>query len=191
MKEPEHTPQIFNIREDAVFEALFKNHYAELVNFGNKYLNDPEQSKELVQEVFLNIWQQSEKLKIQTSVKSYLFGAVRNAALNHIKHQKVEQKYQDRVRFNATESETVDFLELDELKHSIENALDKIPEKCREIFELNRFEGKRYKEIADQLGISLKTVENQMGKALKILRNELGDYLPIVLLLISLHGGKI
>lgn len=191
MKEPANINQILNIREEAVFEELFKSHFAELVNFGNRYLNDPEQSKELVQEVFLNIWQKSEILKIQTSVKSYLFGAVRNAALNHIKHQKVQQKYQDRVKFNSEESETVDFLELEELKTSIENALNKIPEKCRQIFELNRFEGKRYKEIADQLGISLKTVENQMGKALKILRQELGDYLPIVLLLISLHGGKI
>ncbi len=153
-------------------------------------MKDTEAAEEIVQELFSDMWIKTDLLKIKTSIKSYLFGAVRNACLNHIKHQKVEQKYVDRTRFTAQQDDATDFLELDELREKIAAALDKIPEKCREIFELNRFEGKRYKEIAEELNLSLKTVENQMGKALKIMRDELGEYLPAILLLMILHGGK-
>lgn len=182
--------QIFNIRDEKTFEHLFKSHYSELVSFAIKYVEELEIAEELVQELFLNLWSKSENLKIQTSIKSYLFGAVRNAALNFLKHQKVEKSYQEKAALGMQTPQTIDFLEIDELKEKIDEALNKIPEKCREVFELSRFEGKRYKEIAEELNLSLKTVENQMGKALKILRVELGEYLPLVLLLISLHGGK-
>ena len=92
-------------------------------------------------------------------------------------------------QYESPLSQSADELEYDELVDRLQAAMNKIPEKCREIFELNRFEGKRYKEIAEELNLSLKTVENQMGKALKILRNELGDYLPLILWL-WMHGGK-
>lgn len=171
------------------FELLFRENYAELVNFGFKYVKDQDVAEELVQSMFLNLWEKSAKIEIRTSIKSYMFGAVRNAALNHIKHQKVTQSYADAHQHLGVSNHD-DPLEYDELKEKIDMALQRIPEKCREIFELSRFEGKRYKEIAEELGISLKTVENQMGKALRILREELGEYLPLLLFFLT-HGGKL
>lgn len=191
MDQPIPISSIFHFRDERAFETLFRKHYPALVNFSIKYVTDQEAAEEIVQDVFLNIWSKSENLHIHTTIKSYLFGAVRNASLNFLKHQKVRQAYVDKQMLKVNQPEHVDFLELDELKERISAAMDKIPTKCREIFELNRFEGKRYKEIAEELNLSLKTVENQMGKALKILREELGEYLPILLFLISLHGGKL
>jgi RNA polymerase sigma-70 factor, ECF subfamily len=172
------------------FELLFKSQYVGLVKFAQRYVDEVETAEELVQDVFVNIWSNLEDIHIQSTIQSYLFGSVRNAALNYLKHQKVVSKYADNQRMYVDNSEHVDFLELDELKNRLAEAMNKIPEKCREIFELNRFEGKRYKEIAAELGISLKTVENQMGKALKILREELGEYLPLLFLFIF-NGGKL
>lgn len=181
---------VVNIADEKVFEGIFRDYYSGLAGFALKYVKDTEVAEEIVQELFSDMWSKTDLLRIKTSLRSYLFGAVRNACLNYIKHQKVKQKHAERTRFSAPQNEATDFLELDELKQKIEVALDKIPEKCREIFELNRFEGKRYKEIADELNLSLKTVENQMGKALKIMREELGEYLVIALLFLVTHGGK-
>jgi RNA polymerase sigma-70 factor (ECF subfamily) len=181
---------VVNVGDEKVFESIFREYYSPLASFAMKYVKDDVVAEEIVQELFSDIWTRTSLLQIRTSIKSYLFGAVRNASLNYIKHQKVEQAYADRTRLTARQEDAVDFLELDELKEKIAKAMDKIPEKCREIFELNRFEGKRYKEIADELNLSLKTVENQMGKALKIMRDELGDYLPIILFLLFWRGGK-
>ncbi len=183
--------QIINLKDENAFEAVFRDHYSSLAAFAMKYVRDPDVAEEIVQEMFSGIWVKHETLRIQTSMKSYLYGAVRNACLNYIKHQKVEQTYVNRTMLTAPQNDATDFLELDELREKIGRAMDKIPEKCREIFELNRFEGKRYKEIADELNLSLKTVENQMGKALKILREELGEYLPVVLWLLAMYGEKI
>ena len=150
------------------------------------YVLDQDQAEELVQEVFANVWSKAATLKIQSSPRAYLFSSTRNACLNFLKHKKVEQAYLEQSTFHQEQGDPVEY---EELVGRLERALDQVPEKCREIFELNRFHGKRYKEIAQELGLSLKTVENQMGKALKILRQELGDYLPFVVWL-WWHGGK-
>lgn len=150
------------------------------------YVTDQDQAEELVQEVFANVWSKSGNLKIQSSPRAYLFTSTRNACLNFLKHKRVEHTYLEQTTFHQEQGDPVEY---EELVNRLERAMEKIPEKCREIFELNRFEGKRYKEIAEELGLSLKTVENQMGKALKILRKELGDYLPFIIWL-WWHGGK-
>ena len=173
-----------------VFESAFKTHYSSLASFAYQYVGEREAAEEIVQEMFTSLWEKAEKTQIQTNLKSYLFGATRNACLNYLKHQKVKQKYVDRQMWSATEASQVDFLELEQLQNLLEKAMNKIPEKCREIFELSRFEGKKYQEIADELNLSLKTVENQMGKALKILREELHDYLPLIIFWISVMGVK-
>ncbi len=151
------------------------------------YIRDQDQAEELVQEVFANLWSKATEIHIKTSPRSYLFSSTRNACLNFLKHKKVEQSYIGQAVHQSYDQG--DQVEYEELIDRLEQALNKIPEKCREIFELNRFAGKRYKEIAEELGLSLKTVENQMGKALKILRSELGDYL-LLLIWFWWHGGK-
>lgn len=158
-----------------------------MVGFAMNYLSDKDQAEELVQDVFTNVWVKAESITINTSAKSYLFTATRNACLNFLKHQKFENAYAEHHVRALSHSQSE--VEYDELVSRLETAMQKIPEKCRAIFEMNRFEGKRYKEIAEELNLSLKTVENQMGKALKILRTELGDYLPLILWLF-LYGGN-
>ena len=158
-----------------------------MVSFAMNYVRDKDQAEELVQDVFAHLWSKAAGIRIQVSPRSYLFTSTRNACLNFLKHEKVEQAYiSQAVRETQDQGDQVVY---EELLERLEAALDQIPEKCREIFEMNRFEGKRYKEIAKELNLSLKTVENQMGKALKILRNELGDYL-MVLFWLWCHGGK-
>ncbi len=180
-----------DLTDENAFESIFRVHYSSLAYFALKYVKDKELAEEIVQEMFTNIWDKAQDVSIQTSIQSYLFGAVRNACLNYLKHQKVKMAYAEQVKFSSNTQDLSDTLEFDELKRRLEGALDRLPEKCREVFEMSRFDGLKYKEIATELNISQKTVENQMGKALKILREELGDYLPVILWILNFYGGKI
>ena len=168
---------ITNLKDESIFENVFRSHYKQLVAFAYQYVSDSDLSEELVQEVFTNLWEKVAGIEIRTSVKSYLYGSVRNACLNYIKHQGIVKRHEEYEKHNVDYLDT-DFLELDELQSKIDDALSKLPPKCREIFELSRFEELKYKEIADELNISIKTVEGQMGRALKVMRECLGHYLP-------------
>jgi len=120
-------------------------------------------------------------------VKPYLYAMVRNAALNILKHEKIKQQHvalELAVADRSIESVTRTVL-ASELETRIHKALEKLPEQCRLVFKLSRFEELKYAEIADQLNISIKTVENQMGKALKIMREQLKDYLPLFLVFLN------
>ncbi|MFT7198366.1 MAG: RNA polymerase sigma-70 factor (ECF subfamily) [Marinoscillum sp.] len=181
--------QLINLQDEKLFENLFKEHYNSLVHFAKKYVNDDDDAEEVVHQLFTRLWVNNQSININSSIQSYLFGAMRNACMNYLKHVKVKNAYGDHVRLTHSSSVQIDFLELDELNSTIRNALDKIPEKCREVFELSRYEGEKYQEIADTLNVSIKTVEKQMSKALKILRDELSEYLIILILLIG-DGGK-
>ena len=165
------------------YELLFKTYYQALCNFANTYLNNIDESEDLVQEVFVKIWDKRNELNVTTSIKSYLFQAVKNSCFNHLKHQKVQRKHKENL-FHQSESsiDTTDQIEVKQLSLRIEEAIEKMPDKRREIFFLSRHEGLKYQEIADKLNISVKTVETQMGLALKYLRNELKSYLPIIAL---------
>ncbi|CAE7409946.1 sigR [Symbiodinium microadriaticum] len=158
-----------DLKDDHAFEQVFRTFYGALAGFATKYVSDPDIAEEIVQETFTSIWTKANKIHVETNIKSYLYGAVRNACLNHIKHQKVVHEHQSYELHRASEFETgFDFLELDELQQKVDAAMNKLPEKCREVFELSRFEELKYKEIADQLSISIKTVENQMGKVTEV-----------------------
>ncbi len=169
-------------KDKSAFEVLFRTHYEAIVGFVNKYLGNKAEAEEVVQDVFLQFWQKADDINIQISLKSYLYQAARNRSLNIIKHRSVERKYSDHLVNNIDFFHEGNHLEMEELQDRIQTAIDTLPEKCREVFILSRFEEKKYKEIADELGISIKTVENQMGKALRVMRQELGDYLPILVL---------
>lgn len=181
--------------ESVQFELLYKQHYTRLVGFAYQYVEDSDISEDIVQDVFTNIWNQADRIEIRTNIKSYLFGAVRNASLNHLKHEKIVAAHaKENVSFEAGEHK--DFLEMEELEKKIEAALELLPEKRREIFEMSKLEGKKYHEIAAELDISVKTVETQMSRALKVLREVLGSYLTylivgIMLWLLNACQGKI
>lgn len=165
----------------------FKTYYQPLCNYAYSFVQDREEAEEIVQSTFMSVWEKKEAIEIKTSLKSYLYTMVRNASLNVIKHQKVKQKHAvEEVAVASSSIESVSHHILSqELEARILAALEKLPEQCRLIFKLSRFEELKYAEIADQLNLSVKTVENQMGKALKIMREQLREYLPLILILMN------
>ena len=171
------------------FEQLFRSFFPGLVLFAQKYVPDQDTAKEIAHNVFLNLWEKKEKIDTSSSLKSYLFTSVHNRCLNYIRDQKKFDRDESHFeRLDSTEfTDASDLLEEQELEQRIYDALQALPEKCREVFTLNRFEGLKYTEIAEKLGISVKTVESQMSKALKILREKLIDYLTILILFMLTH----
>lgn len=160
------------------FELVFKEYYAMLCNFAYSYLKDEIQAEEVVQEVFYKIWEKRRSLKIKSSLKSYLMQAVKNTALKQIRHEQVANRYKD-YALHINTKETIDpsqELNAKEIAGIIGRTLNELPDRCREIFTLSRYEGLKYAEIAKKLSISVKTVEANMGKALKIFREKLGEY---------------
>jgi RNA polymerase sigma-70 factor, ECF subfamily len=171
--------------DETAFEMIFKEYYQALCRYANSFLNDREEAEEVVQASFLGFWEKREALFVNTSLKAYLYQSIRNRCLNVIKHSKVKQQHAQHeayMRVDHAES-TFDEILSNELENRIYVALQALPEQCRLVFKLSRFEELKYQEIADQLNISVKTVENQIGKALKIMREQLRDYLPVILLL--------
>lgn len=174
------------IREgnERIFEEIFRKYYQSLCNYANSILKEMDEAEEVVQNLFLSIWEKRSDLEISVSLKSYLYRAVHNHCLNRIKHLKVREEYQQyAVNFYDASYESVSQTVMkNELEIKIEEAIKKLPEQCRLIFRMSRFEELKYHEIAEQLELSPKTVENQIGKALKILRVELAEYLPLIII---------
>lgn len=168
--------------DQQVFESVFKEHYAPLCTYARRYLIDPEAAEEVVQDMFFKLWERRDSLLITTSLKSYLFRAVRNHALNYIKYQRISQQYIDYVGFttsNESAESAHEALINNDLERHFGRLVSSMPERRRMIFEMSRFEGLKYDEIAQKMNISVKTVENQMTKALEFLRKKLSDYLPL------------
>jgi RNA polymerase sigma-70 factor (ECF subfamily) len=170
--------------DDHAFEELFKAHFKALHSYASVMLYHDSHAEEIVQNVFVRIWEKRAVLDVQISVKAYLYKCVHNDCLNYLKHKKIKAKYQDHAAFTMSDQteNTSDKLILGELQDRLQTALNELPEQCRTIFQMSRFEELKYREIAEELGLSIKTVENQMGKALRILRVKLVDFLPILLL---------
>lgn len=160
----------------------FRNLYQPLCNYAYSFLNDREEAEEIVQASFLTVWEKREALHVNTSAKSYLYAMVRNASLNVIKHQKIKQKHAVEASYqNEGYDGVMETVTSTELEKRIHQAIELLPEQCRLVFKLSRFEELKYQEIATQLEISVKTVENHMGKALKLMREHLKDFLPVVI----------
>ncbi|MDA3891517.1 MAG: RNA polymerase sigma-70 factor [Salinivirgaceae bacterium] len=165
-------------------EALFHEHFTPLVYFAQKYLGDLDSSKEVVHNVFVKIWENRNEFEFDKPAKSYLFTSVYNRSMNAIRDKKKFVNSEDDEVHAATleRGEFTDSMEVSELEGKINSAIQKLPQKCKEVFELSRFEGKKYAEIAEHLNISVKTVEAQMSKALKVLKVELKDYIYLLIL---------
>lgn len=178
----------FRIRTKAEFEVLFTAWYSKLCSYANGFLKDPDASEEVVQEVMLKIWINRDKLEISSSVQSYLFRSVRNGCFNLLKHVNIREEYKSykEREDSALQRSHEEVVMGTELEQKIREAIDRLPMERRRVFIMSRYDGLTYQQIADHLGISVKTVENQMSKALKFLREELADYLPFMLLLFNL-----
>jgi RNA polymerase sigma-70 factor (family 1) len=169
--------------DKSAFDTLFRAYYAPLCHYACTFTNhDMDEAEDVVQQVFVKFWEQSATLELQYSAKSYLYKMVYNRCLNRIRNAQVQEKYK---KYNALQLEKGHEIQpviADELSERIKNALQVLPTECRRVFEMSRFEELKYREIAEKLGISIKTVETQMGKALRLMRTELADYLVFLVL---------
>ena len=184
----EQIARLLSNKDEATFERVFKTHYKSLHAYAFTMLQDEDEAEEMVQQVFFKLWERSAHLSFSGPIAAYLYRAVHNESLNFLKHQKVKAGHQLYVAYsmkNKTEHGQGKMMGK-ELEYKFREALDELPEQCRTVFQLSRFEDMKYKEIADKLDISIKTVENHMGKALKLLRTKLVDFLPLLIILLKL-----
>ena len=167
------------------FEALFHRYYGILCHYAALLVKNEAEAEEIVQELFVRIWEKREKIQIDTSLKNYLFRAVKNQSLNYIQHNQIKNQYAQKVihETEAVKTDDNNYAEIG-LLHKIEESINSLPEKRQEIFRLSRQQGLKYREIAEKLNISVKTVETQMGLAIKTLREKLKHYSGILLFFI-------
>ena len=162
------------------FEELFRCYYFPLCCYAAGITGQMEVAEEIVEELFYVLWKERERLQIFQSVKSYLYRATRNQSLQYCEHEEVRNRYREAVLFTSCPEDSTDphqQMECEELQKFINNALEKLPVRRRQIFEMHRLEGQKYVEIATRLSLSVKTVEAEMTKALRTLREEVEIYI--------------
>lgn len=167
------------------FEILFRNYSQHLINFSRRYIRDKQIAENIVQDVFLKIWQNRHSLDSSQSIKSYLFTAVKNESFKHLRHLDVETRSYDHVlSLTTVEKSPEEMFDEKEFIAKVNLALNDLPEKCREIFFMSRFDNLKYAEIAKILDISVKTVETQISRALKKMRENLSTLVLILLFIL-------
>ena len=176
-------------RSPEIFDELFKQYSKPLFYYAAKFVED-EVARDVVQDVFVKLWA-DQSITVKQSINSLLFTMVRNNCLHHLEKQKVRSKYMEKTKLKLQEEELRFYMEEktslieQELETKLNEVLKGLPDRCRQIFMMSRFESKKNKEIADELDITVKAVEKQITKALSIVRNEMKDYLPVLMFLSS------
>jgi len=182
--------------DEKAFEIVFYSLYGPLVNFADEYLSDREASRNVVQSVFLKLWEKRADILEDYSLKAWLYQLTRNECISCIRHLKVNQKFAEksreimvRMQLNGEALNELDFnsIDLDAIEKIIRDTLETLPERCREVFILSRYDHLKNREIAGQLGITLKAVEGNITRALKIFQISLRDYLPSGIILALLQ----
>ncbi len=183
----ENTYQSSNLDEPQ-FEKIFKTYFQQLCYYANSFLKDLDNAKEIVHDVFINFWEKRETIDLNKPIKAYLYTSVHNRCLNFIRdHKKFNYSIERIEDINPGSSiDDSDTFIVEEIKEKIQQTLEMLPDRAREIFELSRFENLKYQEIADKLNVSIKTVEANMSKALKLFRENLKEYLAIIIVLFDL-----
>ena len=171
------------LNQEEGFKYIYELFYPRLWYFVKEYIKNEQDSKDIMQDIFMTLWEKRDSLKADTNLNAYLFTLAKNQCLNYLKHKQVMEKYAKEAEteqemmltyyaMNAFDPEQMD---IESLELMVEEAIKQLPEQCRKVFELDRFEGLKYKEIAQKMGISVKTVEAHISNALKILRIALKD----------------
>lgn len=174
-------------KEGAVFEHYYKEHYKFFFLAACSYLRDPGLAQEIVNDVFIKLWEDGETISIQSSLKSYIYRAVVNRSLNELEKRKKERAHQSELSRRPEQTAELREMEENELRIRLYKAIDQLPEQCRKVFMMSRFEDLKQQEIADQLNISIKTVKNHITRALKELHEVLGNWnsLPVWIMMIE------
>lgn len=164
--------------DGVAMELLFKKYYVFLCQAVARILIDEHSAEDIVQEVLFEVWKKRFDLNINISLKAYLRRAAVNKTLNHIRDRKMRWDDEDKLASIPNNSNNIAVeMEGRDLEKAIHSAIDQLPERCRVVFSLSRFEEMSYQQIADSLGISIKTVENQMTKALRLLKESVTLFL--------------
>lgn len=161
------------------FEAVFRQYYSPLYLYAFSIVNKQEAAEEIVQDLFYILWKKREEIHVTHSVKKYLYGAVRNKSLQYLEHCNIRERYRQKVLTTESKFQNPtpqEVLEQKELQNIVNVILKKLPERRFKIFNMHRFEGKKYKEIAAELSLSVKTVELEMSKTYRLLREEVEKY---------------
>lgn len=162
------------ICETKTFETVYKQYSKDLRRFIFFKTQDLDKAEDILQETFIKLWDNCSKVDYN-SVKSYLYTVATNTFLNTIKHDKVVKKHHETLVSHTT-NESPEFIMLEnEFMDKLQRTIDSLPEKQKEVFLLNRIENKKYKEIAEQLGVSVKAVEKRMHLALVVMREQIGN----------------
>ena len=187
----EDRPITMSVKEN--FDSIYVNNFSRLFLFAKEYVLFDEEAENIVQDIFLMLWEKRDALRVDVSLTAYLFTLVKNKCIDFLRHRMVEQMYSENIQHEYNEELNVKLFALESFDHNfsseedieilLRNAIDKLPERCRLIFIKSRIEGKKYKEIAEELNLSVNTVEGQISIALKKLIEELKDYLPLLLFL--------
>ena len=177
------------------FESVYLTYFSKMKYFAKVYVLSEEEAENIVQDVFTDLWEKKEILSVPVNLVAYLFTSVKNKCLNYLRRQTIKKETTDQLQeehrlamqasLNSLEAFNQDSFSEQDTQDVINQALDSLSDRCRQIFVMSKIEGKKQKEIAETLNISVNTVETQMGIAYKKLRAELKDYLPLLLFLLS------
>jgi len=175
------------------FESVFKFWYEPLVHFAEEYLSDLESARNIVQNIFMKLWEKHGFIDPDSNLKSYLYIATRNACLSHLRHLRLETAYFEKSRksyedlqlnYEALEELKMEQIDFSNLEKLIQDTIDSLPERCREVFLMSRYEDMKNKEIAEKLNISVKAVEANITRAMNKLRENTKEYLPELVFLL-------
>ena len=175
------------------FEQIYLSYFSKMKRFAREYVLSDEDAENIVQDVFLDFWEKKELLPLPINILAYLFTSIKNRCIDFLRHKivqkEVENKMQEEYRltlqmkYHSLGELDEGIFEKDDVEQLLSKVIDSLPERCREIFLKSKIEGKKQKEIAEEMNISINTVETQMGIAYKKLRNELKDYFPLFIFL--------
>lgn len=180
--------------DESSFERIYRFYYPKLNYFARQYLLDLELAKNIVQDVFAELWDRRRNLTHDTNLNAWLFTVTKNKSLKAISQLKSQQNYDNYLKIrqldvnqkSLADFDTSNFV-FEELQEQVKASLDKLPPACRKVFEMSRFEDKKNREIAEELNLSIKTVEAQISKALKTLKTDLKDYIPLIYFFFLFH----
>lgn len=177
------------------FEEIYVSYFSRMKSFAQEYVLSEEEAENIVQDVFTELWEKKELLTYNINLVAFLFTSIKNRCIDHLRHNivvkevvnQMQEEYQITLRVKLASLELFDqsLLSEQDIEEILFEVINSLPEKCREIFIKSKIEGKKQKDIAVEMNISLKTVENQMNIAYKKLKSELKDYLPLLLFLLN------
>jgi RNA polymerase sigma-70 factor (ECF subfamily) len=172
-------------KDTKAFESYYKMHYKSFFVMACRYLKSTEQAEEIVNDVFMKIWEDGNKISIDSSLKSYIYRAIINRSLNEI--QKNKKDFNLAVDIFNTQEESYELrqIEENELRIKLFDAIELLPDQCKKVFQLSRFEELKQQEIADKMGISIKTVKNHITHALKTISKSIDGFVVAAIIIIQ------